>query len=335
MESLLCDEVWLSSPETDGCCDDHHEPPQKWRSFEIGDGCSKEERYETNVMYLEKESCYLPEPGYVDYLLSNNDLMQSRSRAIQWFIKSRSRLNLSFVTVFNAVNYLDRFISMNHCQGWRYLMVELLSVACLAVASKFTETSAPSLLKIQEDLDYCFQPNTIKRMELTLLQALGWRLDCITTYSFVDLLISNLDSMDSHVLDELSTRVTKVLFGYMIDFQLLKYRPSVVAVSALWCSLEGLMLPSHAHLAHITKLFKHDQKDDVVKCHTTMKSRGEDPLCNIRVCGRPCYWPSSPVTVLLRERIDIYDCQVDLSMFKNIVPAAGSNLESCKKRRKK
>lgn len=56
-------------------------------------------------------------------------------------------------------------------------------------------------------------------MELTLLQALGWRLDCITTYSFVELLISNLDSMDSHVLDELSTRVTKVLFGYMIGIK--------------------------------------------------------------------------------------------------------------------
>lgn len=94
--------------------------------------------------------------------------------------QSRSRLNLSLETVFSAANYLDRFISMNQwhvrnnefwnsfflCsfsnyfwtenfllkytwQGWKYWMVELLSVACLSVASKFTESFTPSFDEIQ------------------------------------------------------------------------------------------------------------------------------------------------------------------------------------------
>lgn len=40
-------------------------------------------------------------------------------------------------------------------------MVELLSVACLSVASKFTETSSPSLHEIQVTINcydnYCFK----------------------------------------------------------------------------------------------------------------------------------------------------------------------------------
>lgn len=34
-------------------------------------------------------------------------------------------------------------------QGWRYWMFELLSIACLSVASKFHETSPPQLLELQ------------------------------------------------------------------------------------------------------------------------------------------------------------------------------------------
>ncbi|KAK3226334.1 hypothetical protein Dsin_006196 [Dipteronia sinensis] len=339
MESLLCDEVWLSSPDQTAvaaCFDE----PQNWRRS--GD---KEECDEATIMCLDKELSYMPQPGYLDYLLSNNNLMHSRSKAIQWLVKSRSRLNLSFGTVFSAANYLDRFLSLNQCHGWRYWMIELLSVACVSVASKFIETSAPSLQEIQmDDLDYSFQSNTIKRMELTLLHALGWRLACVTTYSYVELLISNLDSIDSQLFDELTTRVTKLLLGSMLDIKLLKYRPSVVAVSALWCTLDDQLIPSsHSHIAYITRPFNQYQKDDVVKCHRIMKLRRVDhidPLSKLRVllCGRqPCYWPSSPATVLLRERIDIYDCQVDLSIFNNnIIPASGSNinLESCKKRKK-
>ncbi|KAI9152807.1 hypothetical protein LWI28_001509 [Acer negundo] len=344
MESLLCDEVWLSSPDqTAVACfddDDDHREPQNWRRS-TGD---KEECYEATIMCLHKELSYMPQPGYFDYLLSNNNLMHSRSKAIQWLLKSRSRLNLSFETVFNAANYLDRFLSINPCHGWRHWMIELLSVACLSVASKFIETSAPSLHEIQmDDLDYSFQSNTIKRMELALLQTLGWRLACITTYSYVELLISNLDSTNSQLLDELTSRVTKLLLGSMLDVKLLKYRPSVVAVSALWCTLDEQLIPSsYSHIAYITRPFNQNQKDDVVKCHRIMKSRRVDidPLSKLRVVlyeRQPSYWPSSPVTVLLRERIDIYDCQVDLSIFNNkIIPAAGSNinLESCKKRKK-
>lgn len=44
------------------------------------------------------------------------------------------------------------------------------------------------------------------------------------------------------------------------DVRLLKYQPSVVAVSALWCSLDELIASSCAHIAFITRLFNQEQK---------------------------------------------------------------------------
>ncbi|ESR42377.1 hypothetical protein CICLE_v10012085mg [Citrus x clementina] len=347
-ESLLCDELWLSDPASTADCYSDRKPKQCniLESCECEcDGTSfyktKEECEEAAIICLDKELSYMPEPGYVEYLDKSNNLPHFRFRAVQWLIKSRSRLNLSFGTFFNAANYLDRFISMHQFHEWKYWMVELVSVACLSIASKFNDTSSPSLHEIQmEELDYSFQSSTIRRMELTLLQSLGWRLGCITTYSYVELLLTNFDSFEFHLHNELTTLVTKLLLGAVLDARLLKYQPSVVAVSALWCSLDELTASSCAHVAFITRLFNQEQKDDVVKCNMIMKSRLVDPLSNLIGCGQPySNWPSSPVTVLLRERIDIYDCQVDLSIFNQMqmqMPGSNvtNNLESFKKRRK-
>ncbi|XP_059428657.1 putative cyclin-D7-1 [Corylus avellana] len=152
MENLLCDEAWLSSPAVTPIDHHHHHhaPHHSSESYLGGSSyMTKEDSEEALAIYLEKEISYMPEDNYVGHLRSEN-FTSARYRATQWLFRSRSRLNLSFGTAFNAVNYLDRFISMNQCNGWSYWMVELLSVACLSVASKFCETCTPTLHEIQE-----------------------------------------------------------------------------------------------------------------------------------------------------------------------------------------
>lgn len=73
-------------------------------------------------------------------------------------------------------------------------------------------------------------------------------------------------------------------------------------------------------------------EDDIIKCRRIMKAWLVDddhhhhPLYSLTVSEQSqyCLYPSSPVTVLLMDRIDINDCQLDLSLFK--MPAAGSNV---------
>ncbi|TYI87563.1 hypothetical protein E1A91_D04G143700v1 [Gossypium mustelinum] len=328
MENLLCDEVWLSSPGTPDLS--HESEHYIWKGYGYADlfYTTKEDSEQALVICLKKEFSYMPEAGYLDYLQSKN-LVFARFRAVQWLIKTCTRLNLSIGTVFNAVNYLDRFLSMSQCHGWKHWMMELLSVACLSIAAKFNETSLPSLDELQmEDLEHCFQPSTIQQMELMVLQALKWRLGSTTSYSYIELITSNyICDISYNLHKELINQVNRTLVKAILDFELVPYPPSVVAVSALWCSLEELVPSSYnAHLTRILKLINQDHEDDVMECRRIMKAWLVHPFYNMKVSEQYShYYPPSPVTVLLTDRIDmINDCQVDLSVFK--MPLAGSNV---------
>ncbi|KAF5747569.1 putative cyclin d [Tripterygium wilfordii] len=308
MDSLLCDENWLSIPD-DQCQQSNH-----IQGLEKHSDLSNEKVSEALKICLEKESSYVPKAGYARQLQSDNDFLSARFRAVHWLIKSCIRMNLPYGIAFSAVNYLDRFMSVNDlCKmEWNCQMVKLLSVACLSVASKFTEMSVPPFREIQmEGLDHSFETSTIQRMELSLLQELGWHMNSTTPYSYVEIMLPTLDigsSLTSQLhKDQLTNRVTELLLGALLDLKLMEYQPSILAVSALWCSLEEYT-PSNSNIHHLnnfTKLFNQDQKDDLVKCHSIMER------CEAYHC------PSSPVTVLLKEQINIPDdCIFDLTIRK-------------------
>ncbi|XP_057972769.1 putative cyclin-D7-1 [Malania oleifera] len=325
---LLCDEVWLSSsgsgnsaPSTPHCNThgDHAAmlPPIASDPF----FATKEDCEEGLATCLHKESSYMPLPPYSHLLHHSPALVSSRLRAIQWLIKSRSRLNLSFQTLFNAVNYLDRYVSTNHSHGSR--IFELVSVACLSVASKFNETSPPSLHEIQtEDLENSYECSMIQRMELKVLEALRWRLSSTTPFSYVGLLLWSIaDSLQPQLLHHnLNTRVTNLLLAALQDYKFLEFRPSVVAVSALLCCLEDLTPSSDAHLPYISTLIPQPQKEaQQVECQKMME---EQYLQSIAGGGRPsCRCPSSPVSVLLKDQIDVHcGCSTRLCRCLNTPP---------------
>ncbi|XP_074341787.1 putative cyclin-D7-1 [Apium graveolens] len=261
---------------------------------------SKQDLEEAFELYREKERTYMPQPGYVDLLDSDRFISIFRRKAIHWLIQTRRGLNLSPETVSNAVNYLDRFISLNRCHGWRYWMVELLSVACLSIASKFNETSPPALLDIQvEGLDHSFRPKLIQEMELKLLQTIQWRLNCKTPYSYVELIIQNLDlSMKPLLIDDLLTRLTDfLLFALCLDHKLLAFRPSVISLCVLRCIPEKLIPSSDSVLTHFLNLIPPDEMENLLECHKIIDNELIDDLYNILSSDQP-YGSSSPVTVL-------------------------------------
>ncbi|KAJ7961390.1 Cyclin [Quillaja saponaria] len=314
MENLLCDEVWLSSSETKSKCSDIEPCISVIGSFHEYDD---EQEFEQALnVCLEKEIAYMPAPNYVEYLQSNN-LILARFKVVQWFNKCRSRLGVSFGTVFYAANYLDRFISINQCNDWKDWTIELLSIACFSIASKFNETSSLSLHEIQmfEDLEYSFQSEAILRMELTLLKSLGWRLNSVTAYSALELLMCKIDSLKPHLHQKLISRVTELLLQATLDVKMLEFRQSILAVSALRCGLDQLSPPaSDNHISYLTTLFNQSQKDDLIKCHKLMEAQ-----TLMMSCENHYYCPSSPTTVLLKEQTGIYgDCYISTSVFKTL-----------------
>ena len=62
-----------------------------------------------------------------------------------------------------------------------------------------------------EDLEHSFQSSTIQKMELMLLQALKWRLGSTTTYSYIELITSNIIYLKCYLQKELINQVNKTL----------------------------------------------------------------------------------------------------------------------------
>lgn len=77
MDSLLCEEVWLSGPTT-----------PDYQDCAAASFCTtKEDCKQALVIHLDKELSYMPENGYLEEHLRSKNLLFARSRAILWLIK--------------------------------------------------------------------------------------------------------------------------------------------------------------------------------------------------------------------------------------------------------
>ncbi|KAL2481568.1 putative cyclin-D7-1 [Abeliophyllum distichum] len=310
MENLLCNEVWFLSPAP-SVHDNVHANGQYY-NVRRSNYTTKEDCEKAIGIFLGKEDSYMPKPGYLKLIKSDNLIDHARFKAICWLIKSQKRMDLSFGTVFGAVSYLDRFISITHCQGWKYWMFELLSIACLSVASKLNESITVSLHEFQvEGLDHSFSSSQIQRMELTLLKALGWRMDSPTPYSYIELLICTIDTLNKTLVDNLTARVSQLLLNTLLDSKFLEFRPCVVAMSAVRCILEDDLIPStyNTSLDHFDTFISQDQKEEVIKCQRWIETELMTDYNNILESQNANYSsPTSPVTVLKVEWDKFYDC---------------------------
>lgn len=120
-----------------------------------------------------------------------------REAAISWASRAVARLGFSALTAALAAAYLDRCFLPGGAlqlrdQPW---MARLAAVACVALAAKVEETRVPVLLDLQlcaaasSDADaadpYVFEAKTVRRMELLVLSALGWRMHPVTPFSYL------------------------------------------------------------------------------------------------------------------------------------------------------
>ncbi|KAI7735227.1 hypothetical protein M8C21_028358 [Ambrosia artemisiifolia] len=125
-------------------------------------------------------------------------------------------------------------------------------------------------------------------MEMKMLKSLGWEVNAITPYSYVELieweLKQHFKPIDRSTLDE-------ILLAFSLDAKLLEYRPCVIAVSALRCILED-----ENCLSHITNFIPIDQKKKIQPCYNKM----QEILVGYQKTESNRN-PSSPDTVLIKE----------------------------------
>ncbi|TVU10781.1 hypothetical protein EJB05_44328, partial [Eragrostis curvula] len=159
-----------------------------------------------------------------------------REEAVGWACRAAARLGFSALTAALAAAYLDRCFLLGGGalrlvgEPW---MARLAAVACVALAAKVEETRVPVLLDLQlcaagagNDADACvFEAKTVRRMELLVLSALGWRMHPVTPFSYLEPLLADAAARRHHC--------EGVLLAVIADWRWPRHRPSAWAAAAL------------------------------------------------------------------------------------------------------
>ncbi|KAI5655252.1 hypothetical protein M9H77_32439 [Catharanthus roseus] len=232
---------------------------------------------EQDLFWEEEELCSLFRKEEENNDLYNNGLKRNpflaegRSEAVEWILKVTAYYSFSASTAILATNYLDRFLfscgsfQIDNNKPW---MTQLAAVACLSLAAKVEETQVPLLLDLQvEESKYVFEAKTIQRMEILVLSTLQWKMNPVTSLSFVDFVMRRL-GLKNHLCWEFLRRCECLLLSVISDCRFMCYLPSVMATATMLHVFDSVE-PSLSGGEHQKQLFAilGINKDKVEECY--------------------------------------------------------------------
>ncbi|CBJ31007.1 Putative cyclin A [Ectocarpus siliculosus] len=206
---------------------------------DIDAGVSEEgESHLLNPDYAKEHALYLREQEKrnrpVAYIgAKQKDMRPSmRSVLVDWICEVCDQFKLSSRTLFQAVDLIDRSLSAFEVPRGK---LQLLGCACVVLASKYEEIYAPTAEELAHISDNTYTRAEIIAMELVVVNALQFRLTCITPCNF----------QDRFCLAAKSNARERSLVSYLLELLLQDYQgvsllPSLKAAAALYLARQTL-----------------------------------------------------------------------------------------------
>lgn len=171
--------------------------------------------------------------------------------------------------------------------------MQLVAVACLALAAKMEETEVPLSQDMQVGDSELFSAKTVLGMEMIVLRTLNWRMQSVTPFSFLDYFIKKITDDQSSSRLSIS-RATQLILSTFKGIDFLEFRPSEIAAAV------AIYVAGEAQAADIetalSALIQHVQKDKVIKCVELIK--GVSSFGDFSNDSAPSVVPQSPIGVL-------------------------------------
>ncbi|GER53003.1 cyclin d [Striga asiatica] len=199
---------------------------------------------------------------------------RSSLRRTVFSLISRAKLShdLDPFLVYLAGNYADRFLSEQQIPEKRPWMAHVLVVASLSIAAKTTnaDLSVP-LSQLQREEDFEVDSRWVHRMEKVLLATLQWRTRYLTPFSFLRCFISISGIDGSRLAHRLEHRASQIILGAQQEFEILVFKPSAIAASAVLCSIHELTPQNFPSSESAIYSCEYLNKDAVLECVGVMQ----------------------------------------------------------------
>ncbi|KAG1672700.1 hypothetical protein FOA52_005177 [Chlamydomonas sp. UWO 241] len=180
-----------------------------------------------------------------------------RAILVDWLVEVSEEYKLCADTTYQAVNYLDRYLSL---EVVKRSQLQLVGVSCMWLAAKFEEIYPPNVADFCYITDNTYSKAQLIHMEEVVLKKLRYELTVPTAKTFLRRLlqICNPDELLhflSNYLAELS----------LLDYGMLRFLPSVIAAAAIFLTNVMLRRPAwSANLRHYSTYMPADIRSCVL-----------------------------------------------------------------------
>ena len=178
----------------------------------------------TNLLLDEKELKFKPNKEYMNNQKDIN--VQMRAILIDWLIEVHYRFKLKNETLFQTVWIIDTYLSYRQITRAK---LQLLGIASLLISCKSQEIYYPQIKEFINITDGAYVKNELIEMENNVLKILSFNIVSPTSNDFYNIISKafNFDKQQFYL-------GKYFLESSLIDYQMLKYSPSVIAVSCAY-----------------------------------------------------------------------------------------------------
>ncbi|XP_066355844.1 cyclin-A3-2-like [Miscanthus floridulus] len=235
----------------------------------------------TYLRFLEVEPQRRSRSDYIEAVQADVTA-HMRSILVDWLVEVAEEYKLVADTLYLAISYVDRFLSVNALGRDK---LQLLGVASMLIAAKYEEISPPHPEDFCYITDNTYTKEELLKMESDILKLLKFELGNPTIKTFL-----RRFTRSAHEDKKRSILLMEFLGSYLaelslLDYGCLRFLPSVVAASVLFVArltIDPNVNPWNTKLQKMTGYKVSELKDCIVAIHDLQLNRKCPSLTAIR-----------------------------------------------------
>lgn len=192
-----------------------------------------------NLLLDEKNSKFKINKNYMKEC-QNSINVKMRGILVDWLIEIHSQFNLKRKTLFQTIYIIDLYLSYKAIEKNQF---QLLGVASLFIASKMNEIYWPEIEKYVGISDNAFTIQELIKMELDIMKVIKFDILAPTAEEFFDIISKTYEfNSEQHFLGDY------ILDSSLIEYNLLKFPPSIIGVSTAYVVMKFFKLKGYKDL---------------------------------------------------------------------------------------
>nr|VDD62623.1 unnamed protein product [Brassica oleracea] len=223
-----------------------------------------------------------PSPDFME--TTQRDVTKTmRGILVDWLVEVSEEYTLVPDTLYLTVYLIDWFLNGNYIERQR---LQLLGVTCMLIASKYEEIYAPRIEEFCFITDNTYTRDQVLEMESQVLKHFSFQIYTPTSKTFLRRFLRAAQAshvMPSVEMEFLANYLTELT---LVEYEFLKFLPSVIAASAVFLAKWTMNQSSHPWnptLEHYTTYRASDLKACVQALHELQLNTKRCPLNSIRM----------------------------------------------------